>query len=281
MAGYWLKLYTEILDDPKYFRLSDAAKLGMVELMLVAKKTDKDGSLPCIDDIAFFTRRSVEWWAPVIKELITINYLVEDGEDITIRKFSERQAAIENAERMKQSRIASHKKEFSHEPDTEMLRNETDEIKSCDEPVTNLLRNVTEIKETESETESEGEREEEEEAKTEKIRRPASASPQPSNFPYDVSLRRYQTMLMNVTGNMYVPPDQSDYAVPMVQAIERTVGEKDLMDYLKNFWQAWRDRGYSKTNYSWLEWAVAGETPSKNGSKQEKAKTFAERLAES
>ena len=78
MAGYWLKLYTEILDDPKYYRLSDNAKLGMYELMIIAKKVDMEGWLPDIEDVCFYSRRQKEWWAPVIQELEQIKFVVKD-----------------------------------------------------------------------------------------------------------------------------------------------------------------------------------------------------------
>ena len=99
MAGYWLKLYTEILDDPKYYRLSDNAKLGMYELMLVAKKTGQDGHLPSVDDIEFYTRRSAEWWNAVIDELKRIEFIVANDTGDKIRKFEDRQRALTNNEK--------------------------------------------------------------------------------------------------------------------------------------------------------------------------------------
>jgi hypothetical protein len=113
MAGYWLKLYTEILDDPKYFRLSDNAKLGMIELMVVAKRVDMEGEVPCIEDVAFYTRRAVEWWQPVFDELSKIEYLVINGSETIIRKFAERQAPVPDSERMRQLRINKHRNEFA------------------------------------------------------------------------------------------------------------------------------------------------------------------------
>ena len=134
MAGYWLKLYTEILDDPKYFRLSDNAKLGMIELMLVAKKFNKNGEIPTIEDVAFFTRRSIEWWKPIFDELLTIEYLVTNGSETIIRKFAERQAAVSDSERQKQHRIVTHKNEYCHEAVTKSNGDsETDSETDSDE----------------------------------------------------------------------------------------------------------------------------------------------------
>lgn len=127
MAGYWLKLYTEILDDPKYYRLSDNAKLGMYELMMVAKKVGQDGHLPSVDDIEFYTRRTVSWWQPVIDELKAINFITDNTTGLVIRKFEERQAAIPSDEKQRKYREAQHKKDYSgYEPVTDALRKVTE-----------------------------------------------------------------------------------------------------------------------------------------------------------
>ena len=112
MAGYWLKLYTEILNDPKYCRLSDAGKLGMLELMVVAKIVDQDGRLPGVEDVAFYTRRDVEWWKDISPELISIKYLAMDDEGMYIRKFKDRQAPIPGPERAKRSRELRNRNQY-------------------------------------------------------------------------------------------------------------------------------------------------------------------------
>lgn len=127
MAGYWLKLYTEIIDDPKYHRLSDTAKLGMVELMVVAKKSGTKGDLPDLEDICFYTRRAKEWWIPVIEELKSISFLVDNGGHEKIRKFEERQAPADGAERTRMSRASKQHEEYtSNNPVTKVSRNVTE-----------------------------------------------------------------------------------------------------------------------------------------------------------
>ena len=130
MAGYWLKLYTEILDDPKYYRLSDDAKLGMYELMLVAKKVGQDGHLPSIDDIVFYTRRSSSWWIPVIDELKSIEFITVSESGDKIRKFEERQRALTDAEKQQRYREELHKKEFSRYQDVTDMSPKVTESKS-------------------------------------------------------------------------------------------------------------------------------------------------------
>lgn len=151
MAGYWLKLYTEILEDPKYYRLSDSAKLGMYELMMVAKKCGQEGDLPSLEDICFYTRRSEDWWVPVLDELKSISFVIANGNGDKIRKFKDRQRAVEAAERQQNYRKSLQHQEYSsNEP-------VTGKQNTSDDNVTNLSRNVTEIKSIEIETEKETE----------------------------------------------------------------------------------------------------------------------------
>ena len=105
--GYWLKLYTDVLDDPKYFRLSEEAKLGMYELMLVAKKIENGeltGKLPTIDDIAFHTRKCREHWEKILPELESIGFVTNENELPIIKNYTKRQGAIPDDVRAKQFR---------------------------------------------------------------------------------------------------------------------------------------------------------------------------------
>ena len=118
MAGYWLKLYTEILDDPKYFKLSDHAKLGMFELMIIAKKYESAGKLPSLDYICFHSRRDAVWWEPVLSELENINFIMtpeNQSDQLIIRRFAERQAPVEGRERARIARQPKIKLQLTSE----------------------------------------------------------------------------------------------------------------------------------------------------------------------
>jgi hypothetical protein len=41
----WVKIYTEMIDDPKIGRLNDATKWRFVSLVLLAGECDRDGAL--------------------------------------------------------------------------------------------------------------------------------------------------------------------------------------------------------------------------------------------
>lgn len=71
---------------------------------------------------------------------------------------------------------------------------------------------------------------------------------------------------MNVTGNMGLPINVNDRE-SIISALFSIFSEKreKTTDYLRPFFKAWCDRGYSKTNQSWLDWASSGEIPVPKG----------------
>ena len=234
MAGYWLKLYTEILDDPKYYRLSDNAKLGMYELMMVAKKVGQDGHLPSVDDIEFYTRRTVSWWQPVIDELKAINFITDNTTGLVIRKFEERQAAIPSDEKQRKYREAQHKKDYSGY-----------------EPVTDALRKVTESKSKSKSTEIEKEE-----------KKNTGFAPQFFNTGW------HEQVFIMATGISGIPRGDAPKVYEALDAMrKRFTTESEMVDYLKPYYEAWTSkrtkdgRHFSKSNCAWLyDWALAGDT---------------------
>jgi hypothetical protein len=225
-------LYTEILDDPKYFRLSDNAKLGMVELMIVAKKVDMDGLLPSNDDVSFYTRRNNEWWQPVYVELVDIKFLDHNDNGFFIRKFSERQAAISDADRAKRSREKRNVPQYCHEPVT---KRDGD---------------------TDGDTEEDIEEDIEEKQKK---KSPASGNQYLPTGQYSEKVFR------TITGMVTFPSRDSGQAINAIELLRDKYPDMERMiEYLTPFWNEWKTRPYSKTNLAWLiDWAVAGEIPDK------------------
>jgi hypothetical protein len=131
--GYWLKSYTDILDDPKYHRMTERGQLAMHEIFLVAKMIESDeltGLLPCIEDIAFYSRKPIEYWQDAMPELLKSGIVIEDGNGFFIVNYVKRQQAIPVEERMKQYR--KRKNDQSMEPN----ENETGEQQDGYESVT-------------------------------------------------------------------------------------------------------------------------------------------------
>ena len=55
-SNYWIKLYHEILDDPKMGRLPDSLWRRVTELFLLAGDADENGYLPCVESMAWRLR---------------------------------------------------------------------------------------------------------------------------------------------------------------------------------------------------------------------------------
>lgn len=132
----WVKMYTEMLDDPKIGRLSDAIKWRFVSLVLLAGECDQDGALisgnepMSVTDIAWRLRVTREQCETEINPLIECGILADDTGLYFIPKFSERQGRPQSEKRAmwreRQARLREQK--------------ETKESVTRDSPVTNASR---------------------------------------------------------------------------------------------------------------------------------------------
>jgi hypothetical protein len=135
-TNFWIKLYHEVLHDPKMGRLPDNVWRRAIELFLLAGELDEDGKLPDTEDIAWLLHRpNVEELETELVHLEKVKILtrLEDGSWL-VTKFSDRQKAIGDAERAKAYRDRKRKGQAesrsSNEPDTL-------ESQERHEPVTN------------------------------------------------------------------------------------------------------------------------------------------------
>ena len=119
--GYWLKLYTDILDDKKVMRdMTDVGQLGMFFIFLAAKKGDC-ATVGTIDDLIFTTRKPEQFWKEALPDLIKAG-IVTNGDGVYhVVNFDERQAAIEPSKRTSENRAKNNSNAFQN---------------SCNEPVT-------------------------------------------------------------------------------------------------------------------------------------------------
>lgn len=100
----WLRLYTEIIDDPKTGTLSDAAFRTYIELLCLARKRGDDGETgKTSEELDWQLRRNVTVTLQELlqKQLVTVN----DDETIAIPAFGERQRKSDSsAERVRKYR---------------------------------------------------------------------------------------------------------------------------------------------------------------------------------
>jgi len=106
MAGMpWIKVYTEILDDIKINRLTDAQKWRFIQLIIFAAECDADGalvtgdSLVTLDDVCFRIRCDRKELEKDIEKLIALGLITLEDEIMVITNFSERQGPTQEEKR--------------------------------------------------------------------------------------------------------------------------------------------------------------------------------------
>lgn len=101
MANYWIKTYMEILDDPKMATLPDRLWRRIMELFLVAGRTNQGGEIPDTAQIAWMLRISSDDLAMDLRQIESIGIISRTPKGWMVNNFSKRQAAIGGAERVK------------------------------------------------------------------------------------------------------------------------------------------------------------------------------------
>lgn len=102
----WVKLYTEMLDDPKIGRLPDAIKWRFVSLVLLAGECDNDGALQHGDgrpmteaDIAWRLRIDELRCTEELEALLQCGVVELDADVYYLPKFSDRQGRPQSEKR--------------------------------------------------------------------------------------------------------------------------------------------------------------------------------------
>jgi DnaD/phage-associated family protein len=145
MSKYWIKLYHEMIDDPKVARLNDSAYRLFIECLLLAGELDEEGLLPPVEDMAWRLRKS-ETALPGDMANLANAGMVElirhsGGERWFVSNFEKRQAPNPNAQRQAKWREKQRKepKESSSlidtdtDTDTDTYGNVTNNVTSNDD----------------------------------------------------------------------------------------------------------------------------------------------------
>lgn len=103
-AKYWIKLYHEILDDPKMGMLPDNVYRRCIEIFLLAGRLDDDGNLPCTTELCWMLRQRPETFEPELNQLETVGILTRTKTGWLVTNFEKRQSAVTDAGRMKEYR---------------------------------------------------------------------------------------------------------------------------------------------------------------------------------
>ena len=128
-SKYWLKLYHEIIDDPKMGRLPDNLWRRFIELLCMAGEMDMDGRLPAIHDIAWRLRIEEESLKIEFDQMARIGLIDFINKPLdehwVVVNFSKRQRAQTASERGKIFRDRQRKQTY-YEDKTLTERNTND-----------------------------------------------------------------------------------------------------------------------------------------------------------
>lgn len=161
-ATYWIKLYDEILDDPKMARLPDRLWRRVTECFLFAGREREGGYLPPLEDMAWTLRCSEEELESDLQAIADRCGILElrDGRWFVVQ-FESRQARVSDAERQSRRRDRVRSDQYrggDSGRDTECHESVTSRDSARHEVVTNRAA------EADTDTEAEGEAETEAEA---------------------------------------------------------------------------------------------------------------------
>lgn len=111
MPSYsWIKLYHEIIDDPKMGRMSDSLWRRTIELFLLAGRNGNEGLLPSLHDISWALRISDDQLKSDLLELQKVNIVDVDKKGCWhVVNFSKRQAPADVKDRVAQYRDRAKK----------------------------------------------------------------------------------------------------------------------------------------------------------------------------
>ena len=266
MADYWIKLYTEIIDDPKMALLPDRLWRRVIEMFLLAKKANKGGELPDTKSLAWLLRiNDIEQLEQDLQEIQKIGIIERLGNGWFVTNFAKRQDAVPDAERKRQSRQQTMHKEYNKFMSRNVTCTDDIPVTICDGEA-----------EAEKETEAEVEKESEAEVEAEYSRSASSAAAKNTFSAFDTAIaisksQEYPEMVFveeiytAVTEMATIPPTIRAPASEIILSLRSRYPDKQaLIDYLRLYFERWKgQRGKNGKNYSplslgWLEWALAG-----------------------
>jgi hypothetical protein len=140
-GNYWIKLYIEIIDDPKMATLPDRLWRRVIELFLLAGKMGANGYLPTTSQLAWLMRMETDELELDLQQLSNTGIIEPVPNGWLISKFQERQASVSEARRAKEYRKRIRQSQYYD-----------DTVTKRDASVTQINR-LTDNRLTESDTE--------------------------------------------------------------------------------------------------------------------------------
>ena len=255
-AKYWIKLYLEILDDPKMGRMPNHIWRRAIELFLLAGRNGNDGQLQPVEEMAWILRLDASKLLEDLHCLAEAGVVHETSDGVwVVTHFEKRQDADSSTERSREWR-----KRGTYRPH------------GRDETSRDVQRNATYIEE-------EVDPDQEEDQEREESKEEEGAASAASAFPARQSGDSFVRIFSKVTGMSAIPGTDIPRVMSAMDGLTMQFpDEAELVKYLRPFWFAWTKRvtkdkrPYPRTNCAWLyDWAVVGQIPSEgngNGSSE-------------
>lgn len=252
----WVKLYTEINNDPKVIRLTWAQRGIWSALLALAgqiDEQDENGPTGCVgslQDAALMIRCDEDEFTEAVCAFTERGMIHEDDGLLYLSQFAERQSRAPSSQR---EAVTERVKRYRRRKGIE-----------CNEDVTRVQRGVT-PSDTDTDTESD----------TEGMAQSAPAAtppttPEPQPEPVVAKKTNVRSDPRSKT-----PAIQCVYAIcdkryppkALFDTIIATLGDKPDGPKLRRCRQEWVERGYNASSWKWLtEWYVTG-IPPKNGTR--------------
>lgn len=118
-SKYYIKLYHEILDDPKMMKLTDRLFSLSIKFFLLAGDYEKDGYLPSVEDMAWRLRENIEDLETDLSDLATAGIIQVKDDNWYVTKFSARQEPVNPTERWHRWKDRQRKDDYYQTDDNE------------------------------------------------------------------------------------------------------------------------------------------------------------------
>lgn len=238
MKRIWIKLFVEVLDDPKMGRLTNHLWRRAIELFLLAGRNGDDGLLPPVEEMTWVLRLDKPKLLEDLIGLAEVGVVHETPLGWVVTHFKDRQYS-ESYERVKKLR---EKKRYSNGESNEERNEDVAENESTS----------TSVSDSVSEREGVGERDQ-----------PFPKTPREAVEHPDIKV------FQEICGRV---PGERDYAlvIDTIRFLRGKHGAK-LIANVTPYWLAWSSRKgkngkkYNPAMLVWLtEWAVNDEIPGEN-----------------
>jgi hypothetical protein len=111
--NYWMKLWFDILRDPKMGMLPDRLWRRVIELFLLAGQNGEDGLLPDVPTIAWLLNRSVQSITTDLEKIRDTGIVDQTPNGIWfVTNFKKRNEPVSNSERAKDFRMRNYSEKF-------------------------------------------------------------------------------------------------------------------------------------------------------------------------